>query len=84
MRRWLRAMNASPSPISTAFGPDRAWAGRPRDSKGDRVGIAMRNCPSWILVYMAMFKAGGVATLLNGWWEAARDGACDPADRARS
>ena len=39
-------------------------------SKGDRVGIAMRNCPSWILLYMAILKAGGVATLLNAWWEA--------------
>ena len=38
--------------------------------KGDRVGIAMRNCPSWILSYMAAVKAGGVATLLNGWWQA--------------
>jgi len=40
-------------------------------SKGDRVGIAMRNCPSWIVSYMAIVKAGGVATLLNGWWEPA-------------
>ena len=39
-------------------------------AKGDRVGIAMRNCPSWILVYMGILKAGAVATLLNGWWEA--------------
>jgi long-chain acyl-CoA synthetase len=38
--------------------------------KGDRVGIAMRNCPAWIVIYMAILKAGGVATLLNGWWEA--------------
>src|SRR4051812_10232335 len=38
--------------------------------KGDRVAIAMRNCPSWILAYMGILKAGGVATLLNGWWEA--------------
>jgi acyl-CoA synthetase (AMP-forming)/AMP-acid ligase II len=38
--------------------------------KGDRVGIAMRNCPSWIIAYMAILKAGGVATLINGWWEA--------------
>ena len=37
--------------------------------KGDRVGIAMRNCPAWIIGYMAVLKAGGVATLLNGWWE---------------
>ena len=39
-------------------------------SRGERVGIAMRNCPSWIVAYMAIAKAGGVATLLNGWWQA--------------
>jgi len=38
-------------------------------NKGDRVGIAMRNCPAWILSYMAVLKAGAVATLLNGWWQ---------------
>ena len=38
--------------------------------KGDRVAIAMRNCPSWIVGYMAIVKAGAIATLLNGWWEA--------------
>jgi acyl-CoA synthetase (AMP-forming)/AMP-acid ligase II len=38
--------------------------------KGERVAIAMRNCPSWIVSYMAILKAGGIATLLNGWWEA--------------
>ena len=25
--------------------------------KGDRVGIAMRNCPSWVVSYMAITKA---------------------------
>ena len=38
--------------------------------EGDRVGIAMRNCPAWVVSFMAIVKAGGVATLLNGWWEA--------------
>ncbi|GAA4748913.1 class I adenylate-forming enzyme family protein [Sphingomonas daechungensis] len=38
-------------------------------AKGDRVGIAMRNCPSWVVSYMAIAKAGGIATLLNGWWQ---------------
>ena len=38
-------------------------------SKGDRVGIAMRNCPSWVAAFMGIVKAGGIATLLNGWWE---------------
>jgi len=38
-------------------------------AKGDRIAIAMRNCPAWIVTYMAILKAGGIATLLNGWWE---------------
>jgi acyl-CoA synthetase (AMP-forming)/AMP-acid ligase II len=38
--------------------------------KGDRVGIAMRNCPAWIVSYMAIAKVGAVPTLLNGWWQA--------------
>jgi acyl-CoA synthetase (AMP-forming)/AMP-acid ligase II len=37
--------------------------------KGDRVAIAMRNCPAWVVSYMAILKAGAIATLLNGWWE---------------
>jgi acyl-CoA synthetase (AMP-forming)/AMP-acid ligase II len=39
-------------------------------ARGDRVAIAMRNCPAWIVSYMAIVKAGAVATLINGWWEA--------------
>src|SRR5688572_3459125 len=37
--------------------------------KGDRVAIAMRNCPAWIVAWMAVLKAGGIATLINGWWQ---------------
>jgi len=50
--------------------------------RGDRVGIAMRNSPAWIALYMGVVMAGGVATLLNGWWQseelgsAARDVGC--------
>lgn len=39
--------------------------------KGERVAIAMRNCSAWILSYIAVAKAGGVATLINGWWREA-------------
>ena len=38
-------------------------------ARGDRIGIAMRNSPSWIVLYMAVLMAGGIATLLNGWWQ---------------
>jgi long-chain acyl-CoA synthetase len=39
-------------------------------NKGDRVAIAMRNCPTWIVSYMAALKTGAIATLINGWWQA--------------
>ncbi len=47
----------------------RALVGGYGVQKGDRVGIAMRNAPSWIVLYMGILMAGGVATLLNGWWQ---------------
>jgi long-chain acyl-CoA synthetase len=37
--------------------------------KGDRIGIAMRNSPSWITLYVGILLAGGIACLLNGWWQ---------------
>ena len=37
--------------------------------RGDRVGIAGRNSACWIVIYMAVLMAGGVATLLNGFWQ---------------
>jgi Acyl-CoA synthetases (AMP-forming)/AMP-acid ligases II len=30
----------------------------------------MRNSPTWVIAYMAVVKAGAIATLINGWWEA--------------
>ena len=47
----------------------RALAGR-GIGVGDRIGIAARNSPAWIACYMGVLMAGGVATLLNGWWQA--------------
>ncbi|HEY0625709.1 MAG TPA: class I adenylate-forming enzyme family protein [Allosphingosinicella sp.] len=38
-------------------------------NKGDRVAIAMRNAPAWVVSYMAIVKAGGIAVLVNGWWQ---------------
>lgn len=37
--------------------------------KGERIGLAARNSASWVVAYMAILMAGGVATLLNGWWQ---------------
>jgi long-chain acyl-CoA synthetase len=48
----------------------RSLAGGWGIGKGDRIAIAMRNCPSWIVAYMAVLKAGGIAVLVNGWWQA--------------
>ncbi|ARS27348.1 class I adenylate-forming enzyme family protein [Sphingomonas sp. KC8] len=48
----------------------RALAGGHGIRKGDRVAIAMRNAPAWIVAFMAIAKAGGIATLVNGWWTA--------------
>ncbi len=36
--------------------------------KGDRIGIAARNSINWIIAYLGILRAGGCATLLNGWW----------------
>jgi acyl-CoA synthetase (AMP-forming)/AMP-acid ligase II len=37
--------------------------------KGDRVGIAARNSANWIINFFGILMSGGVATLLNGWWQ---------------
>ncbi len=36
--------------------------------KGDRVGIAMRNLPEWIISFAAILSIGAVAVSLNAWW----------------
>ncbi len=37
-------------------------------SKGDRVGIAMRNLPEWIVSFAAILSVGAVSVSLNAWW----------------
>ncbi|MEO3860785.1 class I adenylate-forming enzyme family protein [Acrocarpospora sp. B8E8] len=36
--------------------------------KGDRVAIAMRNYPEWIVAFSATLAIGAVAVPLNAWW----------------
>ena len=35
---------------------------------GDRVAIAMRNYPEWMLAYWAIVSMGAVAVGMNAWW----------------
>jgi long-chain acyl-CoA synthetase len=37
-------------------------------AKGDRVGIAMRNLPEWIISFAAITSIGAVSVSLNAWW----------------
>jgi len=38
--------------------------------KGDRVAIAMRNYPEWILAFTAITSVGAIAVAMNGHWQA--------------
>lgn len=38
--------------------------------KGDRVVIAMRNYPEWMLVFWACMSLGAIAVGFNAWWTA--------------
>jgi long-chain acyl-CoA synthetase len=36
--------------------------------KGDRVGIAMRNYPEWVISFAAILSVGAISVSLNAWW----------------
>jgi acyl-CoA synthetase (AMP-forming)/AMP-acid ligase II len=36
--------------------------------KGDRIALAMRNLPEWIVAFFAITVSGAVAVPLNAWW----------------
>jgi long-chain acyl-CoA synthetase len=38
--------------------------------KGDRVAIAMRNFPEWVMAYLGALTAGAVVVSMNAWWTA--------------
>lgn len=39
-------------------------------TKGDRVAIAMRNYPEWVIAFFAAACAGAIVVPLNAWWTA--------------
>ena len=49
----------------TALAADLAAGGV---RKGDRVAIAMRNLPEWIVAFFAVTTLGAIAVPLNAWW----------------
>ncbi|WP_254602953.1 class I adenylate-forming enzyme family protein [Sphingomonas bacterium] len=51
--------------ITNAVG---AWLTARGVSSGDRVAIAMRNYPEWMLIYWACMSIGAVVVGLNAWW----------------
>jgi long-chain acyl-CoA synthetase len=36
--------------------------------KGDRVAVAMRNLPEWVMAFWAAISVGAVVVPLNAWW----------------
>jgi long-chain acyl-CoA synthetase len=47
-----------------------AWLTARGVTRGDRVGIAMRNYPEWLLVYWACVSLGIAVVGMNAWWVA--------------
>ena len=45
-----------------------AWMAAQGVKPGDRVGIAMRNYPEWMLIYWACVASGVTAVGMNAWW----------------
>ncbi len=45
-----------------------ALVGRYGVRVGDRVGIAMRNLPEWVVAFAAITSIGAVSVSLNAWW----------------
>ena len=36
--------------------------------KGDRVAVAMRNFPEWVMSFAAIISVGGINVSMNSWW----------------
>ena len=47
-----------------------AWLAARGVTRGDRVAIAMRNYPEWLLVYWACVSLGVAVVGMNAWWVA--------------
>ncbi|HEY5097632.1 MAG TPA: AMP-binding protein, partial [Acidimicrobiales bacterium] len=57
--------------FSTVAGLARTLVDRFGVAKGDRVAIAMRNLPEWVMAFWATIAVGAVVVPLNAWWTGA-------------
>ncbi len=57
---WIDAVDAFAAALVDTYGV----------AKGDRVAIAMRNFPEWIVTWGAAISVGAIVVSLNAWWTA--------------
>lgn len=55
---------------ASAAGLAAALVNRYGVGKGDRVAIAMRNYPEWVMTYIGALSAGAIVVSMNAWWTA--------------
>lgn len=60
-----------------------AWMQAQGIGKGDRVAVAMRNYPEWMIIYWASMLAGATLCGFNAWWAPAEIAAMDALARPR-
>ena len=46
------------------------WLGGQGVGQGDRVALAMRNYPEWVIAYLGIIASGACVVPLNAWWQA--------------
>ena len=46
------------------------WLGTQGVGQGDRVAVAMRNYPEWVVAYLGAIASGACVVPLNAWWQA--------------
>lgn len=60
-----------------------AWMQTQGIKKGDRIAVAMRNYPEWMIIFWASIIAGTTICGFNAWWTATEMTAADALTRPR-
>jgi acyl-CoA synthetase (AMP-forming)/AMP-acid ligase II len=64
------ATSGSPMARPTLVNAVAAWLAAQGVKPGDRVAVAMRNYPEWMLIYWACVSTGIAVVGMNAWWTA--------------